>query len=310
VRIKKKNIREGFGGEEAADNGIEKIETSIKHASNSLKNLGIENADEIAKKLVSSEVENTLNEAEYQGKTVKLNKPSPCGKDCKKKFKVYVKNDKGNVVKVTFGDPNMQIRRDNPEAKKSFRARHKCSEKKDKTTAGYWSCKMWSNKKVSDIVSEDLRESKKGDDDPCWDTHKKVGTKMKGGKRVNDCVPKDKNESIDEGRDGSSNYMFWQNLKTIRDAVEGVLSMNESEVDAIIADGHAWAVDHISTSKDDVEEVYNFIKGKVQGDVNESVKPSMTKRELVESVIEITKSKHLSNRKVVKTLKVKDLRNE
>lgn len=104
-----------------------------------------------------------LNEAEYKGKKVTLNKPTSCKKGekgCKKKFKVYVKNDKGNVVKVQFGDPNMEIRRDNAEAKKSFRARHKCSEKKDKTTAGYWSCKMWSNKKVSDIT-ENLDNSEK-----------------------------------------------------------------------------------------------------------------------------------------------------
>jgi hypothetical protein len=94
-------------------------------------------------------VNETINEAEYQGREVTLNKPT---KGDRKKFKVYVKNDKGNVIKVEFGDPNMEIRRDNPEAKKSFRARHKCSEKKDKTTAGYWSCKMWSNKKVSDIT--------------------------------------------------------------------------------------------------------------------------------------------------------------
>jgi len=108
----------------------------------------------------------SLMEAEHQGNKVTLNKPSPCKKDdkgCSKKFKVYVKNDKGNVVKVQFGDKDMEIRRDNAEAKKSFRARHKCSEKKDKTTAGYWSCKMWSNKKVSDIVGEDLQESKKND---------------------------------------------------------------------------------------------------------------------------------------------------
>jgi len=100
----------------------------------------------------------SLTEGEYQGDTVELNQPKPGDV---KKYKVYVKNDKGNVVKVNFGDKNMEIRRDNPEAKKSFRARHKCSEKKDKTTAGYWSCKMWSNKKVSDIVSEDLQESEK-----------------------------------------------------------------------------------------------------------------------------------------------------
>jgi hypothetical protein len=103
-----------------------------------------------------------LNEAEYKGKKVTLNKPQSCSNDstCKKKYKVHVKNDKGNVIRVQFGDPNMEIRRDNAEAKKSFRARHKCSEKKDKTTAGYWSCKMWSNKKVSDIT-EDLDNSEK-----------------------------------------------------------------------------------------------------------------------------------------------------
>ena len=69
-----------------------------------------------------------------------------------KKYKVYVKNDKGNVVKVEFGDPNMSIKRDDPQARKNFRARHNCDQKKDKTTAGYWSCKFWSTKSVSDLM--------------------------------------------------------------------------------------------------------------------------------------------------------------
>ena len=69
-----------------------------------------------------------------------------------KKYKVYVKNDKGNVVKVEFGDPNMSIKRDDPEARKNFRARHNCDQKKDKTTAGYWSCKFWSTKSVTDLM--------------------------------------------------------------------------------------------------------------------------------------------------------------
>jgi hypothetical protein len=55
-------------------------------------------------------------------------------------------------VKVNFGDPNMEIKRDNPERKKAFRDRHNCDQKTDKTTPGYWSCKFWSNKKVSDLV--------------------------------------------------------------------------------------------------------------------------------------------------------------
>ena len=69
-----------------------------------------------------------------------------------KKYKVYVRNDKGNVVKVEFGDPNMEIKRDDPQNRANFRARHNCDQKKDKTTAGYWSCKFWSSKSVTDLM--------------------------------------------------------------------------------------------------------------------------------------------------------------
>ncbi len=84
-------------------------------------------------------------------KNVKLNKPfrTPGGP---KKFSVYVKNDKGNIVKVNFGDPNMEIRRDDPNRRKNFRARHNCDTPGPKTKAKYWSCKMWSKKNVSDIT--------------------------------------------------------------------------------------------------------------------------------------------------------------
>ena len=91
-------------------------------------------------------------EAEYQGKQVTLNKPSR-NTDGKSKFKVYVK-DGDKVKKVTFGDPNMEIKRDSDSNRKSFRARHNCADKKDKTKAGYWSCKMWQKgKSVSDVTS-------------------------------------------------------------------------------------------------------------------------------------------------------------
>lgn len=91
---------------------------------------------------IKSAVPVTEGKSKYQGREVTLNKPIR-SKDGPKKFHVYVKNDKGNVIKVNFGDPDMEIKRDNPERRKSFRARHKCDQKKDKTTAGYWSCKMW-----------------------------------------------------------------------------------------------------------------------------------------------------------------------
>lgn len=91
-----------------------------------------------------------VREAEYQGREVKLGKPTTGDV---KKFKVYVKDPKtGNVKKVNFGDPNMEIKRDNPERRKNFRARHNCADKTDRTKAGYWSCRMWSNKPVSKII--------------------------------------------------------------------------------------------------------------------------------------------------------------
>lgn len=81
-----------------------------------------------------------------------LNKPYRLPTGSKKKFGVKVKSDSGNTIEVKFGDPNLSIKRDDPERRKSFRARHDCENKKDKTTPGYWSCKFWSKKNVSDMV--------------------------------------------------------------------------------------------------------------------------------------------------------------
>jgi hypothetical protein len=81
-----------------------------------------------------------------------LNKPFRLPSGSKKKFGVYVKNDKGNIVKVTFGDPNMSIKRDNPERRKAYRSRHGCDNPGPKWKANYWSCKMWSAKPVSKIA--------------------------------------------------------------------------------------------------------------------------------------------------------------
>lgn len=80
--------------------------------------------------------------AEYQGRKVKLGKPfkTPGGP---KKSSVYVKNDKGNVVKVNFGDPNMKIKKSDPARRKSFRARHNCSNPGPRWKARYWSCRAW-----------------------------------------------------------------------------------------------------------------------------------------------------------------------
>ena len=91
-----------------------------------------------------------LDEAEYRGRKVKLGKPM---RGDVKKFKVYVKNPKGNVVKVNFGhggtsakrrgEKTMKIRKSNPKARKSFRARHNCDNPGSKLKARYWSCRAW-----------------------------------------------------------------------------------------------------------------------------------------------------------------------
>jgi len=91
-----------------------------------------------------------MHEAEYQGRSVPLGKPM---RGDVKKFKVYVKNPAGNVVKVNFGhggtsaaskgEKTMKIRKSNPKARKSFRARHNCANPGPRTKARYWSCRKW-----------------------------------------------------------------------------------------------------------------------------------------------------------------------
>lgn len=85
--------------------------------------------------------EEFVNEATHRGRKVNLGKPfrTPGGP---KKFAVYVKKPGGGIKKVTFGDPGLKVKNANKKAAKSFRARHNCKSKKDRTTAGYWSCNV------------------------------------------------------------------------------------------------------------------------------------------------------------------------
>jgi len=110
---------------------------------------------------------------ESENKKVKLNKIM---RGDVKKYKVYVKNDKGNVVKVNFGDPNMEIKRDDPDRRRNFRARHNCDNPGPRWKARYWACKTWSAKPVSAMLkeSEMLEEAAKN--------------KAKDPKKWNSCI--------------------------------------------------------------------------------------------------------------------------
>ena len=100
-----------------------------------------ESVNEAVKPLkASASFSEVIEEAEYKGRKVKLNKPM---QGDSKKFKVYVKNEKGNVVVVHFGQKGMNIKKNNPEARKSFRARMNCDNPGPKWKANYWSCRKW-----------------------------------------------------------------------------------------------------------------------------------------------------------------------
>jgi hypothetical protein len=99
---------------------------------------------------VSDYLQSQHKTASDKNKGKKLNRPfrTPGGP---KKFSVYVKNDKGNIIKVNFGDPGLSIKRDNPARRKNFRARHNCDNPGPKTKARYWSCRNWeAGRSVSD----------------------------------------------------------------------------------------------------------------------------------------------------------------
>lgn len=126
---------------------IEKIKLNDEDAwiveSDLGKKVLLENGEEVwlDAPIYEEELDYIITEAKHHGKNVKLNSPfrTPGGP---KKFAVYVKTPKGTVKKVTFGDPNLRIKNASPGRAKSFRARHKCDQKKDRTTAGYWSCNV------------------------------------------------------------------------------------------------------------------------------------------------------------------------
>jgi hypothetical protein len=140
----------------------EKIERILQKKKATIDKLAVRLAPKL-KKLELARLKNintkeeTILEAEYEGRKVELEKPFRMPKGSSKKFGVYVKNDKGNVVKVTFGDPNMEIKRDDEDNLKSFRARHGCDKDPGpKWKAKYWSCKFWEKGvSVTDLLEEE-----------------------------------------------------------------------------------------------------------------------------------------------------------
>jgi hypothetical protein len=129
-------------GERPARKGSQAYKDAVKAAKkiNSMNERVIYRNEKLRLEIVEHSEPALYTEAEYQGRKVKLNKPM---QGDIKKFKVYVKNDKGNVIKVNFGQKGMSIKKNDPTRRKSFRARHNCDNPGPKTKARYWSCRKW-----------------------------------------------------------------------------------------------------------------------------------------------------------------------
>ena len=153
---------------------------------------------------------------EKKGK--KLNKPfrTPGGP---KKFSVYVKNEKGNVVKVNFGDPNMEIKRDDPKRRASFRARHNCDNPGPKTKARYWSCKQWrAGTKVEGSEEESEAVHKDGhqgltDKQKNLPPHLQKAILKKAGQKKGEKSEKDDKKEKEEKSEGAG---LWDNIRKKR----------------------------------------------------------------------------------------------
>jgi hypothetical protein len=142
--------------------------------------------------------------AANEGKT--LNKPfrTPKGP---KKFSVYVKNDKGNVVKVNFGDPKMEIKRDDPARRKSFRARHNCDNPGPKTKARYWSCRQWrGGKKVegSEWDGETFSEQEE---------LLRINPALANVEEINECEECDKEQKAPHTEEDHAKRGLWDNIR-------------------------------------------------------------------------------------------------
>ena len=230
-----------------------------------------------------------------------LNKPfrTPKGP---KKFSVYVKNDKGNIVKVNFGDPNMEIKRDDPARRKSFRARHQCDTSPGpRWKAKYWSCKMWESKKsVTDYTS------KGGIDDvihqwdgiTLWEESDllKLAPHLAQAQEITEEI-----ETESEGESNESTEMAMAQLAYICDYSKDLLEKLRANP-SLGEEIEPWVLSKITIMEDYLFSVYNYI---VYSDVSENESSeNESEMEAGMRVLNINAScKHYNSEGVIKEIK-------
>lgn len=197
-------------------------------------------------------------------KKAPLNKPfrTPKGP---KKFSVYVKNEKGNVVKVNFGDPNMEIKRDDPARRKSFRARHNCENPGPKTKARYWSCRMWESKKsVTQVTKSSIEEELYTDflnldvEDHILELFPEyANAEVISGDEDGDCGCGTDCQTSEAAHDGEIKMLKAQLKKAYDQIAETVQMLNSMPEDT---DVEAWLQSKITKIADYTNSVHGYMK--------------------------------------------------
>ena len=214
--------------------------------------------------MYESEDEEEYNEmSEAEKKT--LNKPFRLPSGSKKKFGVYVKNEKGNVVMVKFGDPNMEIKRDDPERRKNFRARHQCDTNVGpKWKARYWSCRMWeAGKSVTDYTkgqmmmnSLPIAQEMEMEDEmemPDQEDLMEMNPELKNAPEVDENM-----EEIKEYSEESVEMSMAALSSVKMKAEELVMAMQSNEKIAIGAT-EPWVASKITLIDDYINSIYNYL---------------------------------------------------
>jgi hypothetical protein len=227
-----------------------------------------------------------------------LNKPfrTPKGP---KKFSVYVKNEKGNIVKVNFGDPNMEIKRDDPARRKSFRARHKCDTNPGpRWKAKYWSCKFWETKKgVSDYLTKGSIHDivHQWDGITLWDENDllKLAPYLSNAQEITEEIETETEETNEEAAE-----MAMAQLAYISDYSRDLLQKlrtNPSMGEEI----EPWVLSKITIMEDYLFSVYNYL---VYSEVSEN--ENGEKMEAGMRVLNINAScKHYNSEGIIKEIK-------
>jgi hypothetical protein len=229
-----------------------------------------------------------------------LNKPfrTPKGP---KKFSVYVKNEKGNVVKVNFGDPNMEIKRDDPARRKSFRARHQCDTSPGpRWKAKYWSCKMWESKKsVTDYTTKGSIDDivHQWDGITLWEESDllKIAPHLSKAEEITEEI-----ETENEIENEDALEMAMAQLAYIADNSKDLLEKLRNNP-SLGKELEPWTLSKITLMEDYLFAVYNYI---VYSDVSEVEQETETPMEIGARVLNINAScKHFNSEGIIKEIK-------